>query len=104
MDLLVQLWRKRRDSPRVNQLPPVASFGCHSEVPLPECFDAVVCNPLRFFRVCEKLQNLRLEIREVSFNFDVVLLRAAGNKKVVVVLDPLQLVNYDDRATGLSVF
>lgn len=58
-----------------------------------ESLDAVVCDPFRFLRVANKEFHFLLEIREVPFNFDEILIGAIGDEDVVIMLDPLQFVH-----------
>ena len=44
------------------------------------------------------------QIVEIAFDFDIILIGAAGFEEVVMVLNPLELVRDDDRTAELTVF
>lgn len=52
----------------------------------------------------EQVLDCRGEVREIALNFDIVLVAAVGAEEVVVVLNPLEFVGYDDRTAKLAVF
>jgi hypothetical protein len=54
--------------------------------------------------VIEEIFHGVAEVREVTLDFDEVLVGAVGAEKVVVMLDPLEFVADDDRAAELAVF
>ena len=66
--------------------------------------DAVVGDSLCFFWMGDKVLDLFLEIGEISFDFNEILIVAVGSEEIVVVLDPLQFVDEDDAMTDLPVF
>jgi hypothetical protein len=71
---------------------------------VPKNPDIVIRDTPCFFRVGNEVFNFLLEIREISFHFDKVLIGAVSNEMVVVVLNPLQFVYEDYGVADLSIF
>jgi hypothetical protein len=65
-------------------------------MPLPEHLHTISRNPLRLFFVLEIIVHDLLQIKEIPFHFDVILEMAGQYKELVVVLNPLEFVNYEE--------
>lgn len=88
----------------VEQGAPIARLRSRGQVPLPEGLNAVGGNAMRGVSVCDERLDLFSEIAKVALNFDVVLVRATGDEKVVVMLDVLKFMGDNDRLASLAVF
>ena len=66
--------------------------------------DTIIRDAFRELWIRKKMIHSHFEVRKISFNFNIILIGTIGKQEIVVVLNPLQPVGDDDRATSLSVF
>jgi hypothetical protein len=95
---------ERRRGPCMNQFTPITRFSSRGKIMISKSPDAIVGDSFCFFRMGDQVLDFLLEVGEIPFDLDEVLVGAIGNKKIVMMLNPLHFVNDDNRIADLSIF
>jgi hypothetical protein len=90
--------------PRIKHLPPITSLCRRSEITISESLDTIVGNSLCFGVVIEKLVHFGVEVGEIAFDLDYVLILAVCDEEVGVWFDPVGFVDNGDGVAVEEVF
>lgn len=92
IDHLVQLRLETHAFPRPKQFPPVARLRSRRQIAVPKRPRTIFSNHLRDLRILDQVAHFLIQVREIAFDDNNVLIRTRWDEKVSMRFDPIQLV------------